>query len=94
MYIAGHAVTSGLLTKYLRKTGMSDPKINVLFQPDDGQNVPCAVELIRALKRVDSLPTPMLNFGEWQDVRAISAFAKIFSAFLDGFTNDTLSLSE
>jgi hypothetical protein len=73
---------------------MSDPKIDVLFQPDDAQNVPCAVELIQALRKVDDIPQATLDFGEQQDIRAISGFAKIFGAFLDGFTNNTLSLSE
>jgi hypothetical protein len=96
MSIRGRVITPGLLAKYLKRCGYTSDKVDALLQPDDAQNVICAIELIKALQKIhhtlklDHIRDP----AERQEIKAIRAFARVYGSFVMAFTDHTLSLKE
>jgi hypothetical protein len=95
MSIRGRVITPGLLAKYLKRCGYNSDKVHALLQPDDAQNVICAIQLIKALQDVHrtlSLDT-ICDPAERQEIKAIRAFAQVYGSFVRAFTDHTLSLA-
>jgi hypothetical protein len=67
MYIDGKGITAPLLARFLLKTGMSAHQIHQLLEPGDAQDVPKAVGLVRALRKVADIPDAVLSATEIAD---------------------------
>lgn len=100
----GRLLTSKLLLRYLPQLDdVDEDKASKLLFPDDPQDVPRAVELIRAIIRlaeIDPTQPPHTHPGMIPDVdtvidfEAIKMLAHILHHLLEPFVNPTLSLSQ
>jgi hypothetical protein len=95
IYLCQRAVTKNLISRYLLRLGLPVIRIAELLEPSDAQNVPAAVELLKELKRVETLfDNPDLSDVERGDIKAIAAYGEVFGSFVEAFTNFKLSLSD
>ena len=100
----GRLLTSKLFIRYLPcLDDVDEVKATKLLFPDDPQDVPRAVELIRAivhLAEIDPTQPPYTRPGMIPDIdvvidfEAIKMLANILHHFLEPFINPTLSLSQ
>ncbi|KAJ7736281.1 hypothetical protein B0H16DRAFT_1326584 [Mycena metata] len=81
-----------IITQWLeRLPDQTKESVAILVDPADHQNVPRAYKLMRACISLGSLDVPPMDHGTR---RAFALAGEMWKAFLDPFTDGTLSLSE
>jgi hypothetical protein len=94
MYIGGHNVTAPLIARFLHKLKVPAIKIASLLEPKDAMNVPCAVELVKALETISTMSLKGLTATERQHVRAITVYSELYGSFVKAFTDFDSSLTD
>jgi hypothetical protein len=95
MMIRNHVITLLLLGTYLQRIGFHANQVHSLLEPDGAQNVISAIEVIKALKKIDkTLWKTTHDAADRQNIKAIRIFAHVYRSFVQAFTDHTLSLSE
>jgi len=93
----GHSGTSAVLTRYLTwLPNMDESAVTRLLNPDDLQDVPCAVELMQAIITLSKskIDTITGDVGMCADMSAIKSLGAILESLLLLFINITLSLQQ
>lgn len=72
----------------LKHAGVSEERISMLLNPQDKQNVPIALDLIKELQSAQIPNTP-----EATRIRHVTLLAELYSFFITPFTDPSLSLS-
>jgi hypothetical protein len=69
-------------------------EIATLLEPFDAQNVPVALRLVRALKKIAEIPKERLSPAQQKDQIALTAFSEMFGSFVEAMFDHTLSLKD
>ncbi|KAJ3525352.1 hypothetical protein NMY22_g10613 [Coprinellus aureogranulatus] len=72
----------------LRHSGVTEERMNMLLNPQDKQNVPIALDLLKELKNANIPDTTEAN-----RIRHVKLLAEIYSFFITPFTDITLGLA-
>ncbi|KAJ2936038.1 hypothetical protein H1R20_g1056, partial [Candolleomyces eurysporus] len=78
----------------LSSSGMSEDRINALLNPQDKQNIPIALDLLKALKTAHILEQSKAKPGDFQRVKLVKFLAEMFSYFIAPFTDARMGLVE
>lgn len=88
-------ITPRIIIHHLRRNpDLGEQKIQDLMNPSDPQDVPRAIELIRAISATSSLPLESCNPTEHHEAGMISLIGEAFSAFMEPFIQPSWSLTE
>ncbi|KDQ54169.1 hypothetical protein JAAARDRAFT_182553 [Jaapia argillacea MUCL 33604] len=92
MVVGNTIVNRHILIQHLLRTGHhSEHEINTLMNPANAQDVPRAIDLIRAVAAIEG-PNP--NPGVLQEIKIIRVIGEMFSAFVDGFSKHDWCLAQ
>ncbi|KZS89273.1 hypothetical protein SISNIDRAFT_417077, partial [Sistotremastrum niveocremeum HHB9708] len=84
--IGNTVVNQSLIRSHLsRNPDLSFTQIDMLLRPEDSQDVPRAIEFIRAIASVLSLAQDDLNPSQLQELQAISVISETFGSFVDAY---------
>ncbi|KIK40925.1 hypothetical protein CY34DRAFT_24572 [Suillus luteus UH-Slu-Lm8-n1] len=95
--VHGHSINSAVLARYLLwLPDQDETSILKLLNPDDPQDVPCAIELMQAIIALskNKFDTATLCVGECADIAAIKVLGAILESILLPFIDITLSLHQ
>ncbi|KAF9779440.1 hypothetical protein BJ322DRAFT_1113248 [Thelephora terrestris] len=88
-------VNKNHLLSHLIKLPYIDPSsVEALIDPADKQNVPKAVTLIQSLDQLKSLDITKYNPSQTNEHNSLIAVGKVFSSFMNPFTDINMSLSD
>ncbi|KII93403.1 hypothetical protein PLICRDRAFT_99321, partial [Plicaturopsis crispa FD-325 SS-3] len=91
----GRVMNPAFLSRYLLLLDGQDTKsVRRLLFPDDPQDVPRAIELMKAIIALRDLKIPLADPSVIADLDAIKHLAYILEAILEPFTNVKLSLTD
>ncbi|KAG2127740.1 hypothetical protein BD769DRAFT_1387674 [Suillus cothurnatus] len=95
--VNSHTINSAVLARYLSwLPNQNEASILKLLNPDDPQDVPCAIELMQAIITLskNEFNTAIMSVGECADIAAIKVLGAILESILLLFIDITLSLHQ
>lgn len=93
--VANTILNATVLRRHLRRLpDLTNSKIDRILRPTDPQNTQLSVDLVLALKALESLPTRGRSAAEQQELRSITLLAKMLNHFIEPFININFSLSD